>query len=64
VPDEIVAAPAIPVTHAGKKIEIPVKRLFAGVDPAKVDRGALANPDALDWFIETAREFRSVRGLA
>jgi acetoacetyl-CoA synthetase len=64
VPDEILVVPAIPLTHAGKKIEIPVKRLFTGVDPSKVDRGALANPDALDWFVTEAARFRVSRGLA
>jgi len=63
VPDEILVAPAIPVTHAGKKIEIPIKRLFSGVDASKVDRGALANPDALDWFVDEAVRFRASRGL-
>jgi acetoacetyl-CoA synthetase len=63
VPDEILVAPAVPVTHAGKKIEIPLKRLFAGGDPAKLDRGAVANPDALDWFVAEARRFRESRGL-
>ncbi|GAA1953320.1 acetoacetate--CoA ligase [Microbacterium deminutum] len=59
VPDEIIAAPAIPVTHAGKKIEVPIKRLFAGVSPDSVDRGSLANPDALDWFARRAAVFRA-----
>lgn len=59
VPDEILAAPALPVTHAGKKIEVPIKRLYSGADPARVDRGALANPDALDWFIDQAAQFRA-----
>ena len=63
VPDEILAAPAIPVTHAGKKIEIPLKKLFMGEDPAKLDRGAIANPDALDWFVTEAQRFRTERGL-
>ncbi|WP_104089798.1 acetoacetate--CoA ligase [Arthrobacter sp. GMC3] len=59
VPDAVIPAPAIPVTHAGKKVEVPLKRLFAGGDPGKVDRGALANPDALDWFVDRATSFRS-----
>lgn len=61
LPDEIVVVPAIPVTHAGKKVEVPVKKLFTGADPAGVDRGALANPDALDWFVARARQFRTDR---
>jgi acetoacetyl-CoA synthetase len=64
VPDEIIAVPAIPVTHAGKKIEVPVKKLFAGVHPDSVDRGALANPAALDWFVEHARAFRAEHDLS
>ncbi|WP_142046145.1 acetoacetate--CoA ligase [Arthrobacter sp. SLBN-100] len=58
VPDEILAAPAIPLTHAGKRIEIPVKNLFSGHHPdAAVNRGSLMNPDAVDWFIAQARSF-------
>ena len=56
VPDEIVAVPGVPVTHAGKKVEVPVKKLFTGADPRSVDRGALAGPDALDWFVVRAQE--------
>jgi acetoacetyl-CoA synthetase len=63
VPDEILAAPRIPATHAGKKVEIPVKRLFMGADPTTLDRGAIANPEALDWFIAEATRFRRRRGL-
>jgi acetoacetyl-CoA synthetase len=51
VPDEIVAAPAIPHTRTGKKLEIPVKRILQGGDPRQViDLGAVDNPDALPWF--------------
>ena len=61
VPDEIIVVPAVPLTHTGKKVEVPVKRLFTGADPRGVDRGALANPEALDWFVARAREFRARR---
>jgi acetoacetyl-CoA synthetase len=51
VPDEIIAAPAIPHTRTGKKLEIPVKRILQGGDPGQVaDAGAVDNPDALPWF--------------
>jgi len=51
VPDEIIAAPAIPHTRTGKKLEIPVKRILQGGDPRQVmDAGAVDNPDALRWF--------------
>jgi acetoacetyl-CoA synthetase len=51
VPDEIIAVPAIPHTRTGKKLEIPVKRILLGGDPAQVmDVGAVDDPDALRWF--------------
>jgi hypothetical protein len=51
VPDEISAAPVIPRTRAGKKLEIPVKRILQGGDPRQVmDPGAVDNPDALRSF--------------
>ena len=51
VPDEIIAAPAIPHTRTGKKLEIPVKRILQGGDPRQImDAGAVDNPDALLWF--------------
>jgi acetoacetyl-CoA synthetase len=55
VPDEIHAVAEIPRTLSGKKLEVPVKRLLLGGDPARVvQRDALANPAALDAF--TARD--------
>ncbi|TFD46944.1 acetoacetate--CoA ligase [Cryobacterium frigoriphilum] len=58
VPDEIVQAPAVPVTHASKKIEVPIKKLFTGHSPeTAINRGSLANPDAVDWFIDRARNY-------
>jgi acetoacetyl-CoA synthetase len=51
VPDEIVAAPAIPRTLSGKILEVPVKRILTGVPADEVaSRDSLANPEALDWF--------------
>jgi acetoacetyl-CoA synthetase len=56
VPDRFIAVDAIPHTLNGKKCEVPVKRILAGVDPAQaVSRDALANPDSLDPFIALAR---------
>lgn len=63
VPDAIIQAPDIPVTHALKKIEVPVKKLFAGHDPAAaVNRGSLANPDAVDWYADQAKAFLGSAG--
>ena len=57
VPDEILAVPAIPRTLSGKKLEVPVKRILTGT-PADVaaSRGSLADPAALDPFVDLAAE--------
>ena len=52
VPDRIVPIAEVPRTHTGKKLEVPVKRLLAGVPLERaVSKGAVANPDALEPFI-------------
>ncbi|MCM6776405.1 acetoacetate--CoA ligase [Nocardia sp. CDC159] len=51
VPDEIIAAPGIPHTRTGKRLEVPIKRLLQGADPATVvARGAVDDPELLDWY--------------
>ena len=61
VPDAIVTVPSIPRTLTGKKLEAPVKRILLG-EPADTvaSRDSLANPAALDAFVELASE-RSAR---
>ena len=55
VPDRFVVVDAIPRTLNGKKCEVPVKKILAGVAPEKaVSRGALLNPDALAPFLDLA----------
>ncbi|MFT3866360.1 MAG: acetoacetate--CoA ligase [Solirubrobacterales bacterium] len=55
VPDEVHAIAAVPRTLSGKVTEVPVKRILSGADPAKVvSRDSLANPEALDYFVELA----------
>jgi acetoacetyl-CoA synthetase len=57
LPDEIIAAPAIPRTLTGKKMEVPVKRLFLGRPLDEVAAaGATADPVALAWFAAFAAE--------
>jgi acetoacetyl-CoA synthetase len=55
VPDRILQIAEVPRTLSGKVLEVPVKRILMGI-PA--DRAAsvdsLANPRALDYFIELA----------
>ncbi len=56
VPDQIVQVPDIPKTLNGKRLEIPVKRILQGLPPeAAASMDALANPHALDVFVDFAR---------
>jgi len=55
VPNVIDASPDIPRTLSGKKLEIPVKKLLLGGDPATVvNRDSMANPACFDWYIDWA----------
>ncbi|MFL5825319.1 MAG: acetoacetate--CoA ligase [Thermoleophilaceae bacterium] len=55
VPDEISQIAEVPRTLSGKVLEVPVKRILMGADPAKAaSRDSLANPAALDHFVELA----------
>jgi acetoacetyl-CoA synthetase len=53
VPDEVIAIAEVPRTLNGKKCEVPVKRVLAGVplDQA-VSQGALKNPAAMAPFLQ------------
>jgi acetoacetyl-CoA synthetase len=56
VPDEIHYVPAIPYTLTGKKMEVPTRKIVMGQEPDLVAcRDAMANPDALNWFIDFAQ---------
>jgi acetoacetyl-CoA synthetase len=65
VPDRIEAVPAVPRTLSGKKLEVPVKRILAGVPPdAAASRGALVDAAALDAFVALAqRDDKSAAAL-
>jgi acetoacetyl-CoA synthetase len=57
VPDDVYAVAEVPRTLSGKILEVPVKRILAGTPPEQAaSRDSLANPAALDWFVEFARE--------
>ncbi|GLV53456.1 acetoacetyl-CoA synthetase [Dictyobacter sp. S3.2.2.5] len=63
VPDAVIAVQEIPRTLSGKKLEVPIKKLFQGQSPEKVaSRDTLSNPSALDEFIVIATQFRSTLG--
>ncbi len=55
VPDTLEAVPAIPRTLTAKKLELPVKRILLGTPVSAVaSRDALADPHALDAFVDFA----------
>jgi acetoacetyl-CoA synthetase len=52
VPNRFIVIDEVPRTLNGKKCEVPVKNILAGMDPARaLSSGALRNPDALHPFL-------------
>ena len=52
VPNRFILIDEVPRTLNGKKCEVPVKKILAGLDPAKaVSADALVNPDSLAPFV-------------
>ncbi|OJY45243.1 acetoacetate--CoA ligase [Pseudonocardia sp. 73-21] len=57
VPDEILAAPAVPHTLSGKKLEVPIKKLLAGRPLEKAaNMASVDDPDALRWYARFAED--------
>jgi len=60
VPDLFYAVPEIPYTLSGKKLEIPVRKLFSGLPLEKaVSMAIMRNPDSLAAYVELAKLFNS-----
>ena len=60
VPDEVYAIAEVPRTLSGKVLEVPVKRILTGTPPEEAaSRDSLANPAALDWFVELSSRLGS-----
>jgi acetoacetyl-CoA synthetase len=56
VPDEIRVIAEVPRTLNGKKLEVPIKKILKGTPPEEaVNPDTLANPAALEPFVEMAR---------
>jgi acetoacetyl-CoA synthetase len=56
VPDEVFQIDEVPRTLSGKVLEVPVKRILMGTPVEKAaSRDSLANPAALDYFVEMAK---------
>ncbi len=57
VPNEIRQISEVPRTLSGKILEVPVKRILTGTPPDQAaSRESLANPAALDYFVDLAAE--------
>jgi acetoacetyl-CoA synthetase len=57
VPDQVYAIAEVPRTLSGKVLEVPVKRILMGTPPEQAaSRDSLANPEALDFFVELSSE--------
>jgi acetoacetyl-CoA synthetase len=56
VPDEITVVPGVPHTRTGKRLEVPLKRLFQGVAPEKaLNLGAVDDAAVVEHYVELAR---------
>ena len=57
VPDRVYAIDEVPRTLSGKVLEVPVKRILTGTPVERAaSRDSLANPAALNYFVELADE--------
>ena len=57
VPSDVIQVAQVPRTLSGKVLELPVKRILMGTPPEKAAaRDSLANPEALDAFVELASQ--------
>jgi acetoacetyl-CoA synthetase len=55
IPNDVFEIREVPRTLSGKALEVPVKRILMGTPPEQaVSRDSLANPPALDYFVELA----------
>jgi acetoacetyl-CoA synthetase len=57
VPNDIRVIDEVPRTLSGKVLEVPVKKILMGTPAERAaSRDSLANPRALDYFVELSRE--------
>ncbi|NDK88677.1 acetoacetate--CoA ligase [Gordonia desulfuricans] len=57
VPDEVIAAPGIPHTRTGKKLEVPVTSILAG-RPVDIDPRSIDDPALIGWYSQRGAEHR------
>jgi acetoacetyl-CoA synthetase len=58
VPDDVIAAPGVPHTRTGKKLEVPVTAILAGHSEVSLDPRAIDRPELIDWYREQGRAHR------
>ena len=59
VPDDIIAIAEVPRTLNGKKLEVPIKKLFMGVPLEKaISVDSMSNPQAMQYFIEFVHKLK------
>ena len=58
VPDDVIAAPGIPHTRTGKKLEVPVTAIMAGHTGVSLDPRSIDNPDLIEWYRQQGRTHR------
>jgi acetoacetyl-CoA synthetase len=64
IPNKIIQVDQVPRTLSGKKLEIPVKKLFLGGKANKVvNKDSMANPDSFDTFVKIADNYLSDSGI-
>ena len=57
VPNEIFEVKEVPKTFSGKKLEVPIRKILLGQPIEKVvNRGSVANPDSINYFIGLSKE--------
>ncbi|MCH2557438.1 MAG: acetoacetate--CoA ligase [Alcanivorax sp.] len=62
VPNDIIAAPDVPRTLTGKKMELPIKKLLLGQTIDKVaNPDAMANPDSIAFYSDFAERQGTAR---
>lgn len=61
VPDYIFEVSDIPYTLSGKKLELPIKKIFSGTEVSKaVATDIMRNPDSLNGYVDIYETFRTL----
>lgn len=59
VPNGIFSVEDLPKTLNGKKLEVPIKKILMGIPVEKaVNKGSLANPDSIKYFVEFEKHLK------